>query len=153
MRVRCLVVLMLFAACSKPAEKAPEATPPAAASPTAAPAFSLADAAGKWTYVAKSTTGDTVLVTAELDATVDDKGWMLLFPGRPPLPMRLTISGDSLMTAVGPYESVLRKGVQVTTNGVLRLSDGKLVGTAVAHYTTTGADSVKALLVEATRKP
>ena len=51
----------------------------------------------------------------------------------------------------GPYESVLRKGVQVKTTTVFRLQDGKLVGTTVAHYTTKGADSVRNLRAEGTR--
>ena len=44
------------------------------------------------------------------------------------MPMQVTADGDSIMTATGPYESVLRPGVQVSTAGVLRLVDGKLVG-------------------------
>lgn len=156
MRVRDFAFLFLITACSKPAEKPPEAVSAvesAAATAVAPAAFSLADAAGKWTYVAKSATGDTVLVTAELNATADPAGWTITLPGRPAQPLALTISGDSVMTAVGPYESVLRKGVQVKTDGVLRMSGGKMVGTSTAHYSVKGADSVRSLIVEATRKP
>jgi hypothetical protein len=113
----------------------------------------MAEAAGTWTYVAKSPAGDTTLVTAELTITADPAGWTILLPGRPAMPVRVTVSGDSVLTATGPYESVLRKGVQVTTDGVLRMSNGRLVGTTTAHYTTTGPDSVRQLVVEATRKP
>ena len=67
------------------------------------------------------------------------------------MPVRVTVSGDSIMTATGPYESVLRKGVQVTTDGVLRKQDGKLVGISTAHYRTAGADSVVRLRIEMTR--
>jgi hypothetical protein len=150
---RCVVLLALVG-CG-PKEKAPEVMPEPAVAPAVAPtpAFSLADAAGTWTYVAKSATGDTVLVTAELTATADAAGWTLNFPGRPPLPMTVTVSGDSLMTSVGPYESVLRKGVTVTTEGVSRMVDGKLVGRSTAHYSVKTADSVRALVTEATRNP
>ena len=156
MRVSRLAVLLAVVGCTTK-EKAPEVTPavqpvvaPVAAEP---PAFSLADAAGKWTYVAKSPTGDTVLVTADLTATADAAGWTQTFPGRPPIPMKVTVSGDSAMTSAGPYPSVLRKGVTVTTTGVLRMSGGKMVGKSMAHYSVKTADSVRALVMEATRKP
>ncbi len=157
MRVSRYVVLLALVGCGTK-EKAPEATPAAeadAAAPAMAPppAFSLADAAGTWTYVARSPTGDTVLVTAELTATADAAGWTLSFPNRPPLPMQVTVSGDSVLTSVGPYESVLRKGVTVTTEGSARMVDGKLVGRSTAHYSVKTADSVRALITEATRKP
>ena len=42
--------------------------------------------------------------------------------------------GDSIITDAGPYESVLRKGVQVNTRVVSRLRGDKLVGTTTAHY-------------------
>jgi hypothetical protein len=155
MRVSSYVVLLALVGCGTK-EKAPEATPaaepevPVVAPP---PAFSLADAAGTWTYVARSATGDTVLVTAELTATADTSGWMLTFPKRPPLPMKVRVSGDSVITSVGPYSSVLRKGVTVTTEGSARMVDGKLIGRSTAHYSVTTADSVRALITEATRKP
>ena len=69
------------------------------------------------------------------------------------MPVRVTVDGDSIMTATGPYESVLRKGVQVTTEGVLRKQDGKLVGVTRAHYRTAGADSVVRVRIAMTRAP
>lgn len=143
-------VAVFVVACAKQ-EQAPAAD---TASMAAAPAaFSLADAAGVWTYVAKNEAGDTTLVTAEISGAADPASWTLTFPGRAAMPLRVTVSGDSMMTSSGPYESVLRKGVQVTTDGVLHMKDGKLVGTSVAHYSVKTADSVRRLVVEATRKP
>jgi hypothetical protein len=69
------------------------------------------------------------------------------------MPMQVTVDGDSIMTATGPYESVLRPGVQVSTAGVMRLVDGKLLGANIAHYVTGGADSVVRLQSVATRAP
>ncbi|MGQ0649965.1 MAG: hypothetical protein ACT4P7_20635 [Gemmatimonadaceae bacterium] len=150
MRFTVLACACLAVACG-PAEKTPAADSPAAAM---APApLSLADVAGKWTYLARGETGDSVLVTAELNATADATGWTLTLPGRPVQTLEVRVDGDSIMTKSGTFESVLRKGVQVMTTSVLRLQDGKLVGTTVAHYTTTGADSVARLRVEATRVP
>lgn len=151
-----VVVVLLVAACAKQ-EKAPAAdtamAAPAAVAPAPPPPFSLAAAAGKWEYVAKSATGDTVLVKAELTATADTAGWTILLPGRKVLALKVSVGGDSVMTSVGPYESVLRKGVQVTTESMLRMVDSKLVGTSTAHYSTKSADSVRHLVIEATRKP
>ena len=67
------------------------------------------------------------------------------------MPVKVTADADSLMVSSGPYESVLRKGVQVTTQGVLRLVDGKLVGMTIARYSPAGADSVVRLRTELTR--
>jgi hypothetical protein len=78
----------------------------------------------------------------------------LNFPKRKPVPMHVVaVAGDSIVTEAGPFESVLRKGIKVTTNSVLRLQDGKLVGTTIAHYATSGADSVRNLRMEGTRAP
>lgn len=156
MRVSGLVLLVALVGCSTK-EKAPEAAPAAEVAPAAAPvapaAFPAAEAAGKWTYVAKTLTGDTTLVTAELDATATADGWMLTLPGRKPMPLTVTVSGDSVMTSTAPFESVLRKGVKTSTTGVLRMSGGKMIGTTTAHYSVKTADSVRIMLAEATRKP
>jgi hypothetical protein len=150
----CCVVILV--GCEKPKEQ-PAAdttmavTPEPAPAPAAAP-ISLADLAGKWEVRVMPEGSDSVLLTYELVAGADGSGWSFNFPKRKPVPVRVQASGDSILTEAGPYESVLRKGVQVTTNSVLRLQDGKLVGTTSAHYATTGPDTVRALRVEGTRK-
>lgn len=136
---------VVLTGCSKPD------TPPAEA--PAAPAINLADLAGTWNLTTRAEGSDSVLVTGSITATADPAGWMINLPGRPPMPMRVTADGDSLMTAAGPYESVLRPGVQVSTAGVLHLVDGKLTGINIAHYAASGADSVVRLAMEATRAP
>ena len=124
-----------------------------APAPAAPAPISLADVAGKWTMRTMPADADTTLLTFELVAGADGSGWVFNFPKRKPVPVRVSTSGDSIVTEAGPYESVLRKGTQVTTNSVLRLKDGKLVGTTVAHYKTTGADTVRMLRVEGTKNP
>ena len=117
----------------------------------AAPApISLADVAGKWTIRSMPEDADTVLVKFEMVATADNSGWVFNFPKRKPLPVQVQASGDSIITDAGPYESLLRKGVKVTTHTVMRLQDGKLVGTTVAHY-ASGADTVRRLRMEGTK--
>lgn len=122
---------------------------------TAAPTpISLADVAGRWTVRATPETGDTTAVVSQLNAGADTTGWTMTLPNRPPVATRVVlVSGDSIVTENGPYESVLRKGVQVRTRSVMRLRDGKLIGTTVATYSTAGADSVLRLRTEATRTP
>lgn len=151
--IPCVVLLV---ACSGSKDAAADSAATAAPAPAPAPAttISIADLAGKWKQDVRREGSDSILVTSEVNATADPSGWTLTLPGRPPMPIRITVSGDSIITATGPYESVLRKGVQVTTDGAVRLQDGKLVGITTAHYAgVTTADSVVRLRTEMTRVP
>jgi hypothetical protein len=150
--VTCIGLAVL--GCS-PSDEAPATADTSAGAVIAAPApISLADVAGRWTVRAVPETGDTTAVISQLNAGADTTGWTTTLPNRPPIATRVVlVSGDSIVTENGPYESVLRKGVQVRTRNVMRLRDGKLVGTTVARYTTTGPDSVLRLRTEATRTP
>lgn len=150
MRYRMLVLALVAGACAK-ADDAPVDSPATAAVVPAT--ISLADVAGKWMATARPETGDTTVVNYEMTATADPSTWTITLPGRPVMPVNVRTDGDSIMVTNGPYESVLRKGVQVSTESVMRLVDGKLVGHTIAHYTTTAADSVVRLRVEATRAP
>jgi hypothetical protein len=116
---------------------------------------SLAGVAGRWQMraIPDSGTSDTSATEYVLTATSDTSGWTMTYPGRPPVPVRVTLAGSRFITEAGPYESGRRKGVQVTSSGVLRLEGGKLVGTRVGRYTTRGADSVIRVRVEGTRLP
>lgn len=145
-RVAMLVGAVLLAGCAKPE------APPVAEAPSA-PNINLADLAGTWTNVATAPGSDAVVVTSVIVASADPSAWTITLPGRDPMPLSVTVSGDSLITGMGPYESVLRPGTQVSTTGVLRLVDGRLTGPLVAHYTTAGADSVLSLWNTATRAP
>ena len=148
---------VLIVGCAKSSDRATDtamgttATPEGAAPPAV---ISLADVQGKWKMRAMPETGDSTLLQYELNATGDSAGWTTVYPNRQPVPSRVVvIAGDSIVTESGPYSSVLRKGVNVTTRTVYRLQDGKLVGTTVAHYSTAGPDSVRRLRQEGTRAP
>lgn len=145
---------VLLVACGGAQETPPADSAAVAPAPAPAATISLADLAGNWTQTVRTETSDSVLVTAAVTATSDTTGWTITLPGRPVMPVRvLRVDGDSIVTATGPYESVLRKGVQVTTENVLRMQDGKLVGITVARYQGAGADSVVRLRTELTRAP
>jgi hypothetical protein len=119
-----------------------------------AASISLADVAGRWAVKTMAQGSDSVLVSYELVAGADTSGWSLNFPNRQPIPMHvLAVAGDSIVTHAGPYESVLRPGVQVTVHSVLRMHDGMLMGATVARYTPAGADSVVNLRMEGARVP
>jgi len=143
----CAAVLV---GCAKPEAE------PAADTTAAMPApvmLTAADVAGKWHMVVMGETSDSVLVEYDLTATAADTGWTILLPNRPAMALRVMFSGDSVVIDSGPYESVLRKGVQVTTHGVSRLQGGMLVGMTTAHYATKSGDSVVMLRNRGTRVP
>jgi hypothetical protein len=144
----CATVLV---GCAK-SENRPAGDTMAAGEPTPQPAagIALADVAGKWKQRTTDEAGGTV-VESEFIATADTSGWTLTLPNRNPIPVRVAVSGDSIITDAGPFESVVRKGVQVTTHTVYRLQDGKLVGTTEAHYALNGRDSVGLRPTVATR--
>jgi hypothetical protein len=111
----------------------------------------LADVAGKWNMRSVPMSGDTTATTYVLTATNNTSGWTITFPGRAPIPAKVTVDGDSIMLAAGPFPSVRRKGVQVTTYSVSRLQNGSLVGSTTAHYKVKSADSVLMLNTQGTK--
>jgi hypothetical protein len=155
----CCCCATILSACQKsePAAHADStavaAAPPAAVAPAPPAALSLSNLAGKWNMRTMNAAGDSTLVVFVLHATSTLTGWTLNFAKRAPVPVQVVVAGDSLIMDAGPYPSVLRKHVMVTTHSVTRLQDGKLVGATVAHYATSSADSVKSLRTEGTRAP
>lgn len=147
----CWIALVLVG-CGKPADKPADATVGEAPAVEEAPAApSLADMAGTWNVKSKVEGSDKEL-SYDIVATADKSGWTLNFPNRDPIPLRIVaVEGDSVVYQAGPFESALRKGVQVNTDVVARLKDGKLVGRTTAHYDVKGADSVATLTFEGTR--
>ena len=144
-----VALLVLAGACAEqePAQEM-DADEPMAEAPAEAPSEmsgemsaepSLDAFVGTWDAMTYMESGDTVPST--IMATADPDGWMIELPDREPMPMRvLEVSGDSVVTEIGPYESVLREDVMVTVRSVTRIEDGRMVGTMAAHY--AGADSL-----------
>jgi hypothetical protein len=152
----CTAVLVLSCAKSDDATVTDTAAGTAAATAPTPAALNLADLAGKWNMRSVPESGaDTTPTTYVLTATGDTSGWTIAFPNRrAPVPVHvMSVAGDSVVFHAGPFESVRRRGVQVTTESVARLRDGRIVGTTVAHYRTTGADSVLRLRTEGTKAP
>ena len=155
----CVCCAAVLAGCGKSGDRAADdrtamdTVAAAPATPAASPAISLADVAGKWKVRSTDEAGGNVVET-KLVATANTSGWTLTGPNRKPIPVRvIAVAGDSIVTEAGPFESFIRKGVQVTTRAVYRLQGGKLVGTTEARYATKGGDSVAQRPTEGTRAP
>jgi hypothetical protein len=154
-------VAALLAACVKSETSTPAVdttttavapAPAAPAAPAAAP-ISLKTVAGRYRVTSRGQDGDTTVVTYELNATGDTTGWTVTYPNRPAVPMRIiSVSGDSIVTETGPFTSVRRTGVPVTTRTTYRWENGQLVGTTVAHYRVKGADTVRTFVIEGVKK-
>lgn len=147
--------VLLVAACAK--KEAPPADTTAAMTPAPAPApaaLSLAEVAGKWQFSNVPMSGaDTSPTNFVLTATADTTGWVMEFPSGVKVPLKVSVDGDSIRTVAGPFASQRRKSTKVTTETVMRLQDGKMVGVTTAHYDTKGADSVLQLRGSGTRIP
>jgi hypothetical protein len=116
--------------------------------------IAFSDVAGTWKVRAVPQGGtDTTATEYTLTAAGTAEGWKIVYANGQTVPVRVSVSGDSIISDAGPYKSVRRKGVEVTTHSVLRKEGDKLVGTTVAHYKTAGADSVLTLRSEGTRVP
>jgi len=146
--------ILLVAACAKKEEPAKDTAAAMSPAPAPAPTLALADVAGKWQFSSVPMAGkDTSPTKYVLTATADTTGWTLTFPDKQVVPVKVTVSGDSVQLASAEFKSQRRKGVKVTTETTLRLSDGKLSGVTTAHYAKAGADSVLQLKSEGTRAP
>ncbi len=155
-------IATLLAACVKSESSTPADTGAAAMAPAPAPVapaasaaapISLKSVAGRYKVTSRGQSGDTSVVTYELNATGDTTGWTVTYPNRKAVPMRvILVSGDSIVTEAGPFQSVRRTGVPVTTRTTYRWENGNLVGTTVAHYTINGADTVRTFIVEGVKR-
>ena len=150
-----LCAVSIIAGCAKPDAAVTDTTTAVAAAPAMAPAapmnISLADLAGTWNLVSVPESGDTTPTRLVLTATADTSGWTEKFANGLTVKAHVMASGDSVVMSAGPYSSVRRKGVQVTTDGTFRKQGDQLVGETVAHYKAKGADSVLKLRVTGTR--
>lgn len=107
------------------------------------------DVRGDWRVSVFDEAGDS-LPTILLHSTTS--GWTATLPNREPMAARMRFAGDSMMTEFGPYTSVLRPGVLVTTSLVHRMESNSLMtGTLTAHYTNAGPDSIFRARTEARR--
>ena len=124
-------IRIAFAALALPAALAAQAAPPRASAPK-----SPVPAAAVGTWEGKSMIGpkDSVVATYVLTVGADGK-IMLALNGQPPMTSRLLAAGgDSTVTENGPYISVLKKGLNVTTKTTTHFKGNAMTGTFEAKY-------------------
>jgi molybdopterin biosynthesis enzyme len=156
MRIATIGCIALLVACARTEEEPAMDTAAGAADVATATAISLAEVAGRWDVTSTPESGtDTSVTRYTLTATPEMTGWTITFANRPQaVPVRVVaVDGDSIVTEAGPFESVRRKGIQVTTRNVLRKQGDRLTGTTRARYQSSGADTVLTLRTEGMRAP
>jgi len=105
--------------------------------------IALADVAGTWNLTGTLATEEATVIEYSVVATDSETGWLLNLPDRDPIEIRIVaIDGDSIVGESGPFPSILREGVLVTTRTVLRLHGEVLVGTLDAIYDTDPIQTV-----------
>ncbi len=127
----CLTGYATTAVAQQPADQKKPAMQQAAAG------IKLADVAGTWTIrsTVKTAAGKDTVVTSELIATADGKGWLTKLGGRDPIPTRIVaMGGDSIVTEAGPFQSVVRPGQMVTTHVTSHFKGDTSTGTIEARY-------------------
>src|ERR1051326_8322920 len=102
----------------------------------------LAAAAGIWDVTAMIGTTDSVVARYQMQATATREGWTVMLPGRPTLPLRVAAAdGDSVVTLLGPFASILRRGQLVTTRTVWHYRGDSLTGRIDAIF--SAGDTLK----------
>jgi hypothetical protein len=134
MRYTLALCALALVACAKTDQPADTTAMTPAPAPTPPAPISLADVAGTWDVTTMPMDRDTVLTMAVTTATATNDGWKLNLDGKTYPSRVLAVAGDSITTETGPFPSVLRKGQRVTIHNVMRLRDGKMVGTIHAKY-------------------
>ena len=147
-----LLVLGTLTACA-PKEGAKTETTAMAPAPAAAAAKTPASFAGTWATTA-TVEGADKPVPSTLTGSADGATWTLSLEGRPNVAATASMSGDSLIIQSAEYESVLRKGVMVTTRTATVMSDNTMMmGNMVASYKTSkGVEEVKGTIMSTRAK-
>jgi hypothetical protein len=91
---------------------------------------------------------DSVIAIYTLTVTADASGVRMKLPDRDPQTPRLVAAGgDSVVTETGPYDSVARPGLKVTTRTISHFRGDSLFGSFEARYSdgsvTSGRTSGK----------
>lgn len=135
MKLAARVALVLVPAMLS-AQGAQKAAPKAAAAaaPAAAPAMPAA-AVGTWDGKSMIGPKDSVITLSTTVIGADGKVTVTL-QGRPSMAAKvLAAGGDSVSWEIGPYESVLKKGLKATTRSTSHYKGNSATGTFEAKYT------------------
>jgi phosphopentomutase len=144
-------IILAVAACAKK-EAAPDTTAAAVATPAAPAPLTDAAIAGTWEAEGRPMDKDTVVVRFTMNNTDTGAGTSVTFPsGEKVMSTSRQISGDSVVSTSGAFKSQVRKGMRVmSTRMVMRMQDGKLVGTSMSKYSNGDSATFR---ITATKKP
>jgi hypothetical protein len=149
-----LLVLAALTACGGAKDAAADSSGATATAmaPAMAPAKTPANFAGTWATTA-TLEGAAAPVPSTLVGSADGATWTISLEGRPNIAAMASMSGDSLVIQSAEYESVLRKGVMVTTRVATVMTDSTmLMGNMTATYKTPTGEEVVKGTVMSTRK-
>jgi hypothetical protein len=145
-RLGLAVAAFLVTSCT-PADDTADELPADTAAAAVAPA---AGADGTWDMRAVPVSGrDTTPTLFQLQ--VAGGTWTLMLPNREPIVAQVVADADSFIVDAGPYQSVRRQGVTVSTHSVYRVNGDQMTGSTIARYQNAGADSVLQLNTMGTR--
>ena len=131
-RAAAVLGALLLAACAGD----PQPEPPAEAGELSQADAALDAFAGHWTATYQFE-GVTDPVMVEFHGSGTD--WVAtVSPDRDPVPMTVTMAGDSLVAETAVFESVLRPGAMVKARTAGVLVDGRMMGTSVLTYEPDG---------------
>ncbi len=137
----------LLAACAPADDTAEQATE----QPTEQPAGpTLADFAGTWEFLV-TVEGAAEPVSVLISGSADGSDWVMTAEDRDPIPMTVSVQGDSMIGETAEYESLLREGVMVRVRTASVLADGMLTGVMTATYTTADGEELVPGTVSGTR--
>lgn len=101
----------------------------------------LADFAGTWNTTSELT-GVEDPVESQLIGSADGSSWTMNFAGRDPIPMHMSIVGDSLIGVSDQYESILREGVMVSIRSASVRQGDTMAGNVRVVYQTEDGNEV-----------
>lgn len=129
-----LISIALLSACASDRERDEAST---------ANDITLADFAGTWNTTVELT-GVEDPVESQLIGSTDGSSWTMNLAGRDPIPMHMSIAGDSLIGVSDPYESILRPGVMVSIRSAsVRQGDSMAGNVRVVYDTEDGKEVVE----------
>jgi hypothetical protein len=122
------------------------------AEPEAMAPASVADFAGTWqNSVTLEGVADPIPSTTTGSASGTD--WTMTLEGRDPVPLQVSMSGDSLITQSAEYESILRPGVRTTVRSAILMQGDSWTGPIVVTYRTDAGEEIVNGTISGSRAP
>jgi hypothetical protein len=120
---------------------------------TEAPApASISDFAGTWQN-SVTLEGVTDRIPSTLTGSASGTDWTMKLEGRDPIALRVSMSGDSLITESAQYESILRPGVMTTVRTAVTMQEDSWTGPVVVRYQTGAEEEIVNGVITGTRIP